>query len=144
MTEVTFHFNAPDKLTYVARLVRKALKSGAQIAVKCENDRINLLDDHLWLLAPTEFLPHSVVSSERHIVSASPVLLCKFCLDAPHRQVVVNTSSEVPEGFSQFDRLIEVVTDEDEDKRVARGRWKYYADRGYVLNRYDIAARGDY
>ena len=33
MTEVAFHFNAPDKLAYVCRLLRKATGSGARVVV---------------------------------------------------------------------------------------------------------------
>ncbi|MDR3004056.1 MAG: DNA polymerase III subunit chi, partial [Acidovorax sp.] len=31
MTEVAFHFNAPDKLGYVCRFVRKALRHDARV-----------------------------------------------------------------------------------------------------------------
>ena len=33
MTEVTFHFNAPDKLGYACRLLRKAVGKGANVIV---------------------------------------------------------------------------------------------------------------
>ena len=33
MTEVTFHFNAPDKLGHACRLLRKAVASGAKVVV---------------------------------------------------------------------------------------------------------------
>jgi hypothetical protein len=36
MTEVAFHFNAPDKLGYVCRFVRKALRHGAQVTVTAQ------------------------------------------------------------------------------------------------------------
>ena len=31
MTEIAFHFNAPDKLAYACRLLRKAVASGARV-----------------------------------------------------------------------------------------------------------------
>jgi DNA polymerase III subunit chi len=47
----------------------------------------------------------------------------------------------VPEGFERFERLIEVVTQDDEDRQRARRRWKHYADRGYAITRRDLALK---
>jgi hypothetical protein len=33
MTEIAFHFNAPDKLAYACRFARKALRSGARLVI---------------------------------------------------------------------------------------------------------------
>ena len=38
MTEVAFHFNAPDKVAYACRLLRKAVGSGARVVVTAEAD----------------------------------------------------------------------------------------------------------
>jgi DNA polymerase-3 subunit chi len=37
--------------------------------------------------------------------------------------------------------VIEVVTQEDQDKSQARLRWKHYADRGYPLVRHDLSLK---
>jgi len=47
----------------------------------------------------------------------------------------------VPEGFERFERLIEVVSQDDGDRQRARARWKHYADRGYAIQRHDLAQR---
>ncbi|MBV8247369.1 MAG: DNA polymerase III subunit chi, partial [Comamonas sp.] len=33
MTGIAFHFNAPDKLAYVCRFARKALRHGARLVI---------------------------------------------------------------------------------------------------------------
>jgi len=48
----------------------------------------------------------------------------------------------VPGGFEQFERLIEVVTSDAQDRFQARQRWKHYADRGYAITRHDLAQPG--
>jgi DNA polymerase-3 subunit chi len=74
------------------------------------------------------------------VVSAhSPVVLIETPLPAPHRQVLLNLGARVPEGFEQFERLIELVTADDQDRANARQRWKHYADRGYAITRHDLA-----
>jgi DNA polymerase-3 subunit chi len=61
--------------------------------------------------------------------------------DTPHQEVLVNLGGSVPEGFERFERLIELVSLEPEDRQQARARWKHYQDRGYAIQRHDITVR---
>ncbi len=142
MTEVAFHFNVPDKLAYACRLLRKASAAGSRVVVTGEPELLRTLDAQLWTFSPVEFIPHcqAGVAAEA-VVQASPVVLADMVQGAPHQEVLVNLGARVPEGFEQFERLIEVVTQEDGDRQRARGRWKHYADRGYAITRHDLAAR---
>lgn len=143
MTEVAFHFNAPDKLGYTCRLLRKAVASGARVMVTGESATLRELDVALWTFAPHEFLPHCYGEATAVALAASPVLLAASVRAAPHQQVLVNLGGAVPEGFERFERLIEVVTEHEEDRLDARSRWKHYADRGYAITRHDLAPRQD-
>ena len=48
-----------------------------------------------------------------------------------HRQLLINLAAEVPDFFAQFDRVIELVT--DDNRQSARGHYSYYKERGYPL-----------
>lgn len=141
MTEVAFHFNAPDKLGYACRLLRKAVGTGARVMVTGDTGTLRELDLALWTFAPLEFLPHCDSEATPAALTASPVVLAESVRSAPHQQVLVNLGGAVPEGFERFERLIEVVTGEEDDRLDARIRWKHYADRGYAITRHDLAAR---
>jgi DNA polymerase-3 subunit chi len=142
MTEVIFHFNAPDKLGYACRLLRKAVASGAKVVVTGEPETLRELDVTLWTFAPLEFVPHCYGAGHAAAVqAASPVVLADSARSAPHSQVLVNLGGPVPEGFEGFERLIELVTMQEEDRRQARQRWKHYADRGYAITRHDVTAK---
>ena len=54
--------------------------------------------------------------------------------------LLVNLDREQPDFFSRFERMIEVVENEDDDLEAGRRRWKFYKDRGYPLGRHDLAA----
>ncbi|MBC7435061.1 MAG: DNA polymerase III subunit chi [Bdellovibrionales bacterium] len=143
MTEVAFHFNAPDKLAYACRLLRKASASGAKLVVTGEPGLLRQLDVALWTFSPLEFLPHCLGTSDAAVLAASPIVLAEQVQGTPHQQVLVNLSHAVPDGFERFERLIEVVEEGDEAGRLsARSRWKHYADRGYAITRHDLAAKG--
>jgi DNA polymerase-3 subunit chi len=138
MTGVEFHFNAPDKVGYACRLLRKAVGKGAKVVVTGEPALLRELDTALWTFSPLEFVPHCHgASAGPAVLAASPVVLSEAAHTAPHQQVLVNLGPAVPEGFERFERLIEVVTGEEADRAQGRRRWKHYADRGYAIARHD-------
>lgn len=142
MTEVTFHFNVPDKLAYACRLLRRAAGAGARVVVTGEEELLRSLDVELWTFSPLEFIPHChAASADPQVLAASPVVLSDSARGTPHQQVLVNLGGRVPEGFERFERLNELVSVDDEDRQQARARWKHYADRGYAIKRHDVATR---
>jgi DNA polymerase-3 subunit chi len=56
----------------------------------------------------------------------------------PHHDVLLNLSSEWPPFFSTFERLLEIVAADEEDKAAARKRYSFYRERGYDINVNDI------
>jgi DNA polymerase-3 subunit chi len=139
MTEIAFHFNAPDKLAYACRLLRKASVGGARVMVLADPAVLRELDTALWTFSALDFVPHGLAGNLAPAQLAhTPIVLAPTTQDAPHRQVLVNLSDQVPEGFESFERLIEVVTGDDADRQCARERWKHYAQRGYALVRHDL------
>lgn len=141
MTEIAFHFNAPDKLAYACRLLRKAVSSGARVVVTGEPASLQTLDTLLWTFSPLEFVAHCRAGSPAEQLIASPVVLAAQIDGGPellHHQVLLNLGQQVATGFERFERTIEVVTLDDEDRQRARQRWKHYADRGYSITRHDL------
>jgi DNA polymerase III subunit chi len=142
MTEVAFHFNVPDKLAYACRLLRKASAAGSKVVVTGEAQQLRTLDTELWTFSALEFIPHChAASADAQVLSASPVVLADTPRGTPHQEVLVNLGEAVPDGFERFQRLIEVVSQDDGDRQQARARWKHYADRGYAIKRHDLAQR---
>ena len=144
MTEVAFHFNAPDKLAYACRFARKVQRSGARLVIAAPADTLAVLDRMLWTsLAPQDFVAHCQDDGANgDMVQASPVLLTSDARSAPHHEVLLNLHADVPEGFGRFDRLVEVVSAQDEaDRGAARARWRHYASRGYAIIRHDLVLK---
>lgn len=141
MTAVAFHFNAPDPLAYVCRLLRKAVGSGARLVVTGAPETLQRLDAALWCLSPIDFVPHCHLASESHVLMASPVILAPEVESTPHQQVLVNLGQWVPGGFERFERLIEVVGLDEEERQLARARWKQYAGLGHAITRHDLALK---
>jgi DNA polymerase-3 subunit chi len=142
MTEVAFHFNVPDKLAYACRLLRKARGAGRLVVVTGEPPLLRSLDTELWTFSPLEFIPHChAANADAQLLAASPVVLADAPRGTPHQEVLVNLGGPVPDGFERFERLIELVSQEPEDRQQARARWKHYQDRGYAIQRHEVPAR---
>ena len=141
MTSVEFHFNAPDKLGYACRLLRKAALKGAKVAVTGDGRFLRELDAALWTFEALEFVPHCASNAPPHVLEATPVVLCEDARTAPHHDVLVNLGSEVPEGFERFERLIEVVTQHEDERMSGRARWGHYKSRGYEIQRKDLVLK---
>ncbi|RYF68232.1 MAG: DNA polymerase III subunit chi, partial [Comamonadaceae bacterium] len=118
MTEVAFHFNAPDKLAYACRFARKVQRSGSRLVIAAPAEILVALDRMLWALAPQDFVAHCRDDADEELVHASPVLLATDPRTAPHHEVLLNLHAQVPEGFGKFERLVEVVSALDEVDRT--------------------------
>ncbi|WP_279211539.1 DNA polymerase III subunit chi [Delftia acidovorans] len=142
MTEVAFHFNAPDKLAYVCRLARKALRHRTQLVVLGSPPLLKALSPRLWSVSPTDFLAHASEGDGADIMAFSPIVLLERLDGAPHHDMLVNLGGEVPEGFERFARVVEVVSATDEeDRHLARQRWKHYAAQGISIKRHDLVLK---
>lgn len=142
MTEVAFHFNVPEKLAYACRLLRKAAATGSKVVVTGDPELLRTLDTELWTFSAVDFIPHChAATAEPHVLGASQVVLADVPRGTPHQEVLVNLGAAVPEGFERFERLIEVVSQEEGDRLRGRARWKHYKDRGYQVKSHDRAAQ---
>lgn len=139
MTEVVFHFNVADKENYIFRLLRKAFATGARVVVTGPEQKLSELNAALWMMSPTDFLPHCCSSDGAGMIKKSPIVLSPIVIAGQLTdETLLNLSEVVPHGCEQFSRLIEVVTLNDEDRQSARQRWKRYADMGMSLLRHEV------
>jgi len=138
MTGIAFHVNLADRLTYACRLLRKACASGSQVVVTGPLPELRALDAALWTFSSPDFVPHGLAATMPEAMQArTPILLSESVSGLSRRGVLVNLHEDIPEGFESFERLIELVSNEDGPLRQARLRWKHYADRGYALTKID-------
>ncbi len=141
MTELAFHFNVPELVPYACRLLRKAVASGAKVVVTARPETLADLDSALWTFSELDFVPHCFGDSEAVLLAASPVVLAPSLDTLAHQPVLLNLGLEVPAGFERFERLIEFVGIEEDERQAGRRRWKYYTDQGYSITRNDANSK---
>lgn len=143
MTELTFHFNAPDKLEHALKVVRKGHRLGARVVLVAPPELVQAVDQGLWVHFVQDFIPHARLTGPADLIAHSPVLIATAEDDlkvSPHHEVMVSLCDDVVSGFGAFKRVIEIVSGDEADRMRARQRWKTYADRGYAIKRLDLAS----
>lgn len=139
--EVAFHFNAPDKMVYASRLLRKAYLKGARVLVLARPQDAAALDQLLWTMAAVEFVPHCRTDASPTVRALSPICIASGAPPEPlAADVLINIGDEMPSDYHRFGRVIEVVSLDESDRRQARERWRQYQATGLEPQRHDLKA----
>ena len=137
MTEVAFHTGIADPLDYACRLLRKAYRSGARVAVHGEPAAIDRLDQALWTFEPLEFVPHAVLPRDAaHVqrLALSPIVLVKDGAAPPACRIGVTLAGHPVADVGGFDRLIAIVGLDPEHREAGRLRWREYERAGHAVS----------
>jgi DNA polymerase III subunit chi len=126
----------------VCKLVHKAFRLGHRIYIFTPDvAHAQRLDRLLWIFSAGSFIPHGL--SAETADADMPVLIGYDEPSAVYEDVLIQLAPQVPECFSRFQRVAEVVSGADEHRRLARERFRFYRDRGYALQTHHISA-GDF
>jgi DNA polymerase-3 subunit chi len=137
MTQIDFYTNVLDKLGTACRIIVKGYSLRHRIVVFCPDAEIaQRIDRLLWTSPPTGFVPHC--SPTDALAAQTPVIVDHRGEEPVHDQVLVNLRDERPSFFGRFERLIEIVSVDEEDCRRARERFRFYRDRGYDIRTHDL------
>ena len=137
MTRVDFYFNAGGKAEVAMRLTAKAYHAGQRTLLYTEDEALAAeLDQGLWTAQQLSFVPH--VRCGHPLAARTPVLIGARPDELASCDVLINLTREPPGCFGRFERLIEIVTVDETDRLQARGRFRFYQERGYALETHDL------
>ena len=143
MTDIAFHFGAPDKAAYACRYLRKAVTHGARVQVVCTPELIEHLDRQLWALSSTDFVAHCGADADDFESQNSPVLLSTSAQVLPAQaDILLNLTDEMCKGFEAYEKVVEVVSLDESDRNFARNRWRRYTELGFAIQRHDLTLKG--
>jgi DNA polymerase-3 subunit chi len=147
MTDIAFHTGIADPLDYACRLLRKAYRSGACVAVHGDATLLDRLDQALWTFEALEFVPHIVLprdGADPVRVANTPVILLKSGATAPgHCRIGVTLAAHPVENVGAFDRLIAIVGLDPAHRETGRQRWREYERAGHAVSHVAKPSSGD-
>jgi DNA polymerase-3 subunit chi len=138
LTQIDFYFHVENKLQMACALSAKACARGMRVLAYCADaDAGQKFSRLLWTAPPISFVPHCTAGDP--LAAVTPVIVDHEGAEPAHDEVLINLRREWPPFFSRFQRLIEIVSLDEDDRSQARERFKFYRDRGYAIQNHDLS-----
>ena len=124
-----------DPLLLVCELAKKAFESGQRALVLVRSfEQAEQLDEKLWEFDEAAFVPHQIAGDEDDAIT--PVLIVPPGADAADRTLVINLRDDCAPGL--FERVLEVVPADEDQRAGSRQRWKTYQHAGFEVKKFDM------
>jgi DNA polymerase-3 subunit chi len=140
VTQVDFYIiesEADDaRLKLTCRIADKAVREKQHVFINSPSEsEARKLDELLWTFLQGSFIPHRIVQQALPEPPLEPVLIGIGPEPTGERwDVLINLGADVPEYFSRYRRVAEVVDGDAARREKSRERYRFYRDRGYQLN----------
>lgn len=123
---------------FACRLAEKAyrLKNTVHIEV-ADPGAAQIMDEMLWTFRDGSFVPHDVLQPGASD-AAAPVTIGSHSSDQAKPDLVINLTSEIPQGKDSFARIAEIVTSDDNCKVSSRQKFSTYRKEGHSLETHKI------
>ena len=124
-----------DPLLLVCELAKKAFDSGQSTLILARSfEQAEQLDEKLWEFDERAFIPHQIAGDDDDAIT--PVLIVPPDVHTSDRALVINLRDEAAPGL--FDRVLEVVPADEEQRLGSRQRWKTYRHAGFEVAKHDM------
>lgn len=142
MTRIDFYILPDDGSNTVltaCKLCDKAVSAGHRVYVHVpEPGMIEEIDGALWSFRQGGFVSHERFSGTLPEEPLPAVLIGHQEPPDSHHGVMLNLGLEVPDFFSRFERVLEIVGGDPSSRNKSRERYRYYRDRGYELASHNL------
>ncbi|NGY03624.1 DNA polymerase III subunit chi [Solimonas terrae] len=145
MTRIDFYIlpdgagPAAGPVMTACKLCDKATAGGHRVYVNSPDEAIaEDLDGALWSFQQGGFLAHERYDGEPLDEPLPSVLIGAVEPPESHHGVMLNLGLDVPDWFSRFERVLEIVAADAEARARSRERYKFYRDRGYELSTHKL------
>jgi DNA polymerase-3 subunit chi len=140
MTRIDFYVlqshDSHVRRVMVCRLIEKAFRQGHTIFVRTGSEaETNLFDDLLWTFRQGSFVPHELVTDPDR---EAPVVIGHEAPPVDMHDVMVNVGLELVPGFEAFERVAELVDQDEAVRQAGRLRYKSYQSQGYPLHTHQL------
>lgn len=139
MTNIDFYILAEqqddERYLFACRLAEKAFNSRCQVHIHCQDQsQAQMIDKLLWEFRQSSFIPHSLLENDKQ----APVTLGYGQQLGEHFDVLINLADDVPQHFARYQRVLEVVIQQDQVLNMTREHYKFYKERGYPMSNTDM------
>ncbi|MDP3293306.1 MAG: DNA polymerase III subunit chi [Nevskia sp.] len=148
MTRIDFYILSDDfaaatsQVLTACKLCDKATAGGKRVyAYVPDAAAAEALDTALWSFRQGGFIAHERQLEGQRASLEEPlpaVLIGASEPPASYDGVMINLGRDVPDFFSRFERVLEIVDADPSARSQSRLRYKFYRDRGYELATHNL------
>ncbi|MEQ5803674.1 DNA polymerase III subunit chi [Halomonas sp. H10-9-1] len=143
MTQVDFYI-LPDttleaRLGFACRLAETIQRKGYRLHLHAEDEAMaRELDEALWTFRADAYVPHALANAP--LASEVPVTIGWAEPPPPERaaQALLNLAPGIPEWFSRFARVAEIINQHQAVLTAKRECWQTYRKRGYPVKAHQL------
>lgn len=119
------------------RLLEKAYLRGHQVFVYCNNQHdAQTLDELLWTFKEDSFIPHNIQGEGPEL---PPAIQLGYGEQARgFNDILLNLATTIPPFYDRFQRVMELVDNEEEAKALSREHYRHYKAQGYTIHTHQI------
>ena len=136
MTRIDFHTNISDKVSYACRLARKAYGARGKLVLLADDAaQAAALNEGLWTVGETDFLPHALAGDP--LAAQSPIIVTSSLEgEFAHYDMLVNLTRTTPHELDRFARVFEIISTDEDDAAAGRKRYSAYKQQSYPLTHF--------
>ena len=140
MTRIAFYVgqsnNLQARLLLACKLVEKAFAQNMQVYIHTDQSSTSArLDELLWTYSDLSFIPHAIVPNTD---KGLKVLIGHDDHAPTSHEFLINLSNEIPPFLEQFERMAEVLDQEEAILVAGRKRYQLYRQQGYTLDYHQL------
>jgi DNA polymerase-3 subunit chi len=140
MTQVDFHIledaDYNQSLQFACAQIEKAHANNETVHVHTRTrEEAEHLDDLLWSFRDDAFVPHQLFDANEN--DYAPVTI-GYSHTHAKQDVLINLCDVVPDFFSDYTRIIEIIYSDSEIQQLGRERYKQYRSHACDLNTHKI------
>jgi DNA polymerase-3 subunit chi len=146
MARIHFAFGASERIAQACQTTLKQYLAGHKMVVYCSDvARLRQYDQKLWAVDEAAFVPH--VWADDPLATKTPIVLVAKDLGLALEGVspdtwLLNLDDSCPPTCGTLERVLEIVSEQAQDKETARQRWRTYQAAGHDLKSFSLQSTG--
>lgn len=122
--------------SFICKLVEKIYRQRHTIHVHCKDrQETHRLDELLWTFSDISFIPHNVLGEGP---ATPPPVQLGFDGTPKHRDILINLCTTIPIFYHSFQRILEIVPQDEALQTAARERYQFYKTQNCALKTHKI------
>jgi DNA polymerase III subunit chi len=129
---------ANTRLRFACQLAHTVLRQGQRLYIYTDSPmQTRFLDQLLWTFRDDSFIAHDIYPDESDNIA--PVRLGHSPATCPETDVLLNLAYQIPAFYTQYARILEIVTDETQIRELTRQHYRFYHTHGCELHTHNIS-----